>query len=87
MKKIIDKKEILELLNKKYILAAVAISNMKGYYVTLIKGKYVFNSAQVTFKFNKENFIATLDEYNFYLIDSKEEATINQEFDITTLKQ
>ena len=87
MKRVTDKKEILDLLNKKYILAAVAISNMKGYYVTLIKNKYVFNNPSVSYKFTKDSFIEVLSEYNFYLIDSKEEVSINQEFDVNTLKQ
>ena len=87
MKKVIDSKEILDLLNKKYILAAVAISNMKGYYVSFVKDKYIFSNANVTYKFNKETFLNTLCEYNFYLIDNKEDISINQSFDITTLKQ
>ncbi|MCH5180641.1 MAG: hypothetical protein J1F32_05475 [Erysipelotrichales bacterium] len=87
MKKVIDKKEILDLLSKKYILVAVAVSNMKAYYVTLIKNKYVFNNPSVSYKFTKGNFIEVISEYNFYLVDSKEEISINQEFDINTLKQ
>lgn len=87
MKRITDKKEIIELLNKKYILAAVATSNMKGYYVALIKNKYVFNNDALSFKLNKDTFIDVIDEYNFYLIESKEDISINQEFDTTTLKQ
>lgn len=87
MKKVENIKELVDLLNKKYILVAVAISNQKGYYVSQVKNKYIFSSEYLTMKYNKEMFLTLFEEYNFYLVENKEDIIIDQSFDVTTLKQ
>lgn len=87
MKKVENSKELLDLLSKKYILVAVAISNQKGYFVNQVKSKYIFSNEFLTIKYTKQMFLDLIGEYNFYLVESKEQVVINQDFDINTLKQ
>ncbi len=87
MKKINEFDTIIDVLQKNYILAAVAIFNMKAYYVTFVHNKVVFKNEFLTFKLTKEDFFRIFSEYNFYLIEDKKDFKINQEFDKTTLKQ
>ena len=87
MERQLTKTEILELLKKRYILAAVSTTCAGVFYVKLLANKYIFSNANAKFRFAEEEFLKNLSQYRFYLIEDKNQIEINPDFDKLTLKQ
>lgn len=87
MERQLTKTEILELLKKRYILAAISTTCNSGFYVKYLTNKYIFYNTNAKFRFTEEEFLNNLSQYRFYLIEDKNQIEINQNFDVLTLKQ
>ncbi len=87
MEKQLTKTEILELLKKRYILAAISNTCSSVFYVKYFTNKYIFYNANAKFRFTEDEFLKNLSQYRFYLIEDKNQIEINPDFDVLTLKQ
>lgn len=85
MQKVNAKEEVITLLDKRYILAAISIATNNAFYIS--KNKIAIYNTNLKYVVTVEMFISMFNEYNYYLIDSKDDITINPDFDVLTLKQ
>lgn len=87
MKNKLSLEETIELLSKRYILAAVSTTCKDVFYVKEYKNKYIFFNENIKFRLDKEQFSDCFFQYKFYLIKDTNCIEINQEFDPLTMKQ
>lgn len=87
MQKVNTKEEVITLLDKRYILAAISIATNNAFFVFKNKNKITIYNTNLKYVVTVEMFISVFNEYNYYLIDSKDDITINPDFDVLTLKQ
>lgn len=87
MQKVNTKEEVITLLDKRYILAAISIATNNAFFVSKNKNKITIYNKNLKYVVAVEMFILMFNEYNYYLVDSKDDITINPDFDVLTLKQ